>query len=149
MHAECLALMAGMEEASHIQTWLFELQFPRSTTLELINAPASQLVQIRGVTDCYDLLEVLIKSAVSGVTNRSLSLYIACLREMKETHRVESWSWVDTRDNVANGLTKLSDDGTLPMEPINVMMREGFWEPVIPYHWQGVLTDCSDVKSDI
>jgi hypothetical protein len=123
LHAECLALVAATEEASHLQTWLYELKFPMLKTLEILNAEPRDMISIIGITDCKDLLDVLCKTAVTAVTNKAMTLYVAALRELKETGRVESWGWVDTRDNVSNGLTKLSEDGTLPMSDITNLHR--------------------------
>jgi hypothetical protein len=141
LHAECLALVAATEEASHIQTWLHELEHPTLKTMELINAEPKDMIPIVGVVDCKDLLDVLCKTAVTAVSNKALTLYMSALRELKDTGRVVMWAWVDTRDNVSNGLTKLSDDGTMPMSDITNLYRCAAWEPLFPYRRGQTLCD--------
>ena len=143
LHAECLSLVAGAEEASHLQTWFYEFANPRVPSFDILNVDPSKMIPIVAVTDCKDLLDVLTKTAVTAVTNRAMTLYVAALRELKETKRVEQWCWCDTRDNVANALTKLETDGCLPMEPLNHMLAHGAWEPVQPYRWGQTLCDPS------
>jgi hypothetical protein len=126
-----------------LQTWLFELSHPTVSTFDMINADSADLVPIVGITDCKDLLDVLTKPAVTALTNRSMTLYVAALRELKDTRRVEQWCWCDTRDNVANALTKLNSDGTLPMEPFSHMLKHGAWEPREPFRWGQTLCDPS------
>jgi hypothetical protein len=118
LHAETLALVSGIEEGSLIQTFLLEVDKPHFTTLELINAEPTTLVPMLGVTDCHDLLDTLVKSTSPVLTNKAMQLYTTVLREFHETKRVSQWAWTDTRDNLANGLTKLEGDGTLPIADI-------------------------------
>jgi hypothetical protein len=123
LHAECLAQVAACEEASFLQSWHFEFANPTVSTLDIIAASPSLFVPIVGVVDCKDLLDVLTKSVVTAVTNRAMVLYVAALRELKETKRVSAWTWVDTRDNPANAFTKLNSDGTLPSESVVHMLK--------------------------
>ena len=145
-HAETLAMMDAVENGSFLQTWFLELQNPSLTSLELINASASMLVPMVCVTDCMDLMEALIKPAVASISNRSMALYIQALREFYTTKRVLAWAWCDTRDNVANGLTKLNDDGSLPIEPIAHMLKHGSWSPEHPFRWMHRLCDAVPFK---
>jgi hypothetical protein len=140
-HAETLSLMSAVEDASFLQTWMLEMKQPTLTSFELINAEASQLIPMICVTDCMDLLEALVKPAVASISNRSMALYIQALREFHSSKRVTSWCWCDTRDNVANGLTKLNDDGTLPMEPIQHMLLHGSWTPQFAWRWMKQLCE--------
>ena len=141
LHAECLALVSGTEEATFLQTWLLELVSPQLSTMELINSGAETLVPIVGLTDCKDLLDVITKSAITAVSNKAMLLYIACLRELRETKRIDTYGWVDTRDNVANAQTKLNADGTLPSEPVTHMLKHASWEPREPFRWGQSLCD--------
>ena len=141
LHAETLALVSAIEEASLVQTFLFEVEHPYLSTLELINAEPLLLVPMIGVTDCHDLLDTLCKSTSPVLTNKAMQLYTTVLREFHETKRVSSWSWTDTRDNLANGLTKLEGDGTLPIKDICQTLLCGAWEPVHPYRWGLQLCD--------
>ena len=141
LHAEALALVAASEEASFLQSWLFELRFPTLTTFQIINAEPTAYIAIVCVVDCKDLLDVLTKPVITAVTNKAMLLYIAALRELKETKRVEAWCWTDTRDNVANAFTKLNADGTLPSESVEHLLRHGAWEPAHPFRWEQQLVD--------
>ena len=141
LHAETLSLVAGCEEASHIQTWLLELARPTLSTFELISAQDSSLVPIIGITDCHDLLDTLVKPTAPVLTNKAMFLYTGALRELKESNRVLQWIWIDTRCNVANALTKLESDGTLPLEPLTSLLQFGAWEPTNVFKWGLVLCD--------
>ena len=135
LHAETLALVGALEEASLVQTFLHEINHPSLTTLELVNASPSELVSIVGVTDCHDLLDTLCKSTAPILSNKAMQLYTTVLREFRETERVSAWAWCDTRDNIANGLTKLESDGTLPIKEITQMLQCAAWEPQNPFRW--------------
>ena len=141
LHAEALALVAATEEASFLQSWLLELRYPTWTPFQLLNAEPSQSIAIICVVDCKDLLDVLTKTALTAMTNKALILYVAALRELKETKRVEAWCWTDTRDNVANTFTKLNSDGTLPSESVEHLLRHAAWEPKHPFRWEQQLVD--------
>ncbi len=140
MHAETLALASGLEEAGYVQTWLHELNNPHLSTWDLLHVSGPELTPIVGITDCNDLYESLIKPAMPTPSNRALVLYLAALREQHDLQKVQAWAWCDTRDNLAAVLTKLNDDGTLPLAPYTAALRFSCWEPVHAYRWQGVLT---------
>jgi hypothetical protein len=141
LHAETLALVAGIEEASLVQTFLLEIDQPHLSTLELINAEPSSLVPMIGTTDCHDLLDTLVKNTSPVLSNKAMQLYTTVLREFRETNRVSQWTWTDTRDNLANGLTKLESDGTLPIADICKALECGAWEPMHPFRWGLQLCD--------
>ena len=75
------------------------------------------------------------------LSNKSLTLYTSVLREFKSSGRVSQWGWIDTRDNIANCLTKIESDGTLDIAPLIRLLRHGAWEPVFPYRWGLQLCD--------
>lgn len=135
LHAECLALVSATEEAAFLQSWLLELSCPTLKTFELIQVPPTLHIGIVAVIDCKDLLDVLLRAAITAVTNKALILYFAALRELKETLRVEQWVWTDTRDNVSNSFTKINADGSLPAEPVEHLLKHGAWEPQFPFLW--------------
>ena len=139
MHAEALAATASLEETTHIQSWLYELDNPGIETLDLVNIDGRKLVPIIHCTDCDDLYKTLVSPANPSPSNRALTLYLYALREMLEKHRVTAFVWVDTRDCIANVLTKLNSDGTLPMNELNSLLRHCFWSPVHPYRWSNQL----------
>jgi hypothetical protein len=145
-HAETLALTGGMEEAVHIQTWWWEIEHPTMSTFDILGTDPSLHLEMIGITDCQDLLEVLVKPTAPILGNKAMSLYIYALRELRESGYVSAWLWCDTRDNIANALTKLNDDGTLPIEPVTSFLRNGAWEPAYPYRWQHTLTDPAMLK---
>ena len=134
-HAEVLACLAGVEEAMFLQTWMYELANPYVTSLKLLSIPGKQHVQILPITDCLDVLESLTKTAVPTPVNRSLTLYLHALRELYQLGLVEAYLWCDTRDNIANALTKLKPDGTLDLGDLKDFYRGGGWEPKQPFRW--------------
>ena len=73
-------------------------------------------------------------------------IYIAALREYKTIGLVEQWTWVDTRDNVANLGTKLEPPGRLPVENLPTILRCATWEPKFPYRWGNTLVDPTPVE---
>jgi hypothetical protein len=139
MHAEALAATTALEETTHIQSWLYEIEHPDIVTLDLVNIDGRKLIPIVHCTDCDDLYKTLISPANPSPSNRALTLYLYALRELLENRRVSAFCWVDTRDCIANVLTKLNSDGTLPMKEYNDLLRHCFWNPVHPYRWMGQL----------
>ena len=136
-HAEVLASMSGLEEASFLQTWMLELTYPRMTSLELLATPSSLLVPIVSVGDCMDAFDLFIKPTVPTPTNRSMTLYIQACREFYETGRCEAFVWVDTRCNVANVLTKFGQSGLLEIDDTSSRVyTSASWEPTNPFRWQ-------------
>ena len=139
MHAEALAATTSLEETTHLQSWLYEIENPGIATLDLVNIDGNKLIPIVHCTDCDDLYKTLISPANPSPSNRALTLYLYALRELKEMQRVQAFVWVDTKDCLANVLTKLNSDGTLPMRELNDTLRHCFWEPLNPFRWQGQL----------
>jgi hypothetical protein len=139
MHAEALAATNGIEECLFLQTWLLELSKPQLSVWDLLHADSSMLLPVVACTDCNDLYEVLISPAFPIPSNRALTLYLAALREQRQLNRVKAWVWVDTRDCLANGMTKLEHDGTLPLKEISEALQHRHWEPSYAYRWNGQL----------
>ena len=138
--AETLALMLGTEEALFIQTWLHELSNPEISVRELCTLPGRKLVPIDVSVDCRDVYEVLIKSATPNVTNKSLALYVAALRQEKEQERIRNIAWIDTRDMLVNAFTKYESKGLLPLLEPDVVkaLKRCFWEPKYLFEMNGV-----------
>jgi hypothetical protein len=136
-HAETLASMLGLEEASFLQTWLLELAHPCMTSTELINAPSSMLAPIVAVGDCKDAFDMFTKPAFPTPVNRALTLYVHAIREYFEQKKVEAFVWTDTRDNVANALTKFSQSGLLEISELRQFYTTASWEPSFPFRWHG------------
>ena len=141
LHAETLALVAACEEAAMIQTFLYEVQNPLATSLDMMNVDSSQLIPMVGLVDCHDLLDTLCRPTMPVLTNKAMTLYTAVLREFADNGKVEHWGWIDTRDNPANCLTKLQNDGTLDLGPLTGLLKCAAWEPQFPYRWGLQLCD--------
>jgi hypothetical protein len=138
--AETLAMVSGVESGQFLQTWLAELLHPESSASDLLNMPGASLPPHDVGTDCNDLMENLLKPAMPQPAQKSLALYLACLRETKMTESTRAWIWADTEDNIANGLTKLDPSGRIMLTEINEALRCSWWEPLKAYRWNGVLT---------
>ena len=135
LHAEALASINGLESTTHLQSYFLELQKPGLSAMDLL-APEthSELIPIVAVTDCNDLHDSLIAPVQPTSSNKHLALYIAAIREFKATGRVQAFSWIDTRDMVANSLTKLKEDGTAELE-INAVLSTATWNLAHAYKW--------------
>jgi hypothetical protein len=139
-----LAAMSGLEEASFIQTWILELTKPRLSVIELIDASPEHIAQIVSIGDCDDAFELLFNPGTPTPVNRSMTLYVQACREFYELRKLEGFVWIDTRDNIANCLTKFSQTGYLELEGLRSFYTTASWEPTIPYKWHSdMLTDPS------
>jgi hypothetical protein len=141
MAAETLAAVSATEDACFVQTWLHEITNPHLDARDLVNASGSELCHHDLGVDCNDLYATLTQPAFPNPSNRALTLYLSLLRDLKERNFIRANIWVDTKDNVANVLTKLCPDGTLPMTELSDLLRRCFWEPVHPFRWNGMLTE--------
>ena len=140
-HAETLALVAGVEEGSLVQTFLFEIMHPHLSTLEIINADPLQMIPMKGVTDCHDVLDTVCKPTMPTLQNKSQVLFTSYLREQYSDQRIRSWHWIDTRENPANCLTKLEVSGIMDVAPMTRLLLNGAYEPVLPYRHGLQITD--------
>jgi hypothetical protein len=108
--------------------------------LEII-AASEDLIPIVAGTDCHDLYDNLIKAAMPTPANKSMTLYLVALREMRFEGRVQAFIWFDTKDCLPNCLTKLRDDGTLELEgsensvDVKAFMQTCVYEPVHMFSW--------------
>jgi hypothetical protein len=143
--AETLALTLGREEAQYLQTWLSEMRDPTQSARQLLALLGNDHMPIDCAVDCNDLYEVLIKPAAPNLTNRALILYIAALRHMKDNNLIRNWHWIDTRDMLANCLTKMERDGTLPLDEPDVLtaLTSCYWEPLLVFKRNGIKTTWS------
>lgn len=83
-----------------------------------------------------DAFELFTKPTVPTPTNRSMTLYIQACREFFETKRCEAFVWTDTRDNVANVLTKFGQSGLLEIDDVLLKVyTTASWEPLHPFRW--------------
>jgi hypothetical protein len=144
--AETLAMNAGLETALHIQTWLAELQNPLLTPKQMTTLPSNEMLPIDACTDCNDVYSNLMNPAQPNLVNLSMTLHMSALRAERECKRVRAWIWLDTNDMLANPLTKLNVDGTLPQEDLVECLKTGWWAPRKPYKYEGQLT--AETKSD-
>ena len=127
----------GLEEATFIQTWLHEMTNPHLSIPDLIRTPGKDLIPIESITDCYDLYGLLVKPGAPNVSNKSLVLHLAYIREQKDEGRVRAWVWCDTKDMLANCLTKLEKDGSLPSADLAKAMHDLWWNPSHVFEYQG------------
>jgi hypothetical protein len=137
--AETLAMCSGLECALHLQTWMAELQNPEMTARDMTYLESDMLLPIEAMTDCNDLYENLLNPAQPNLTNLSMTLHMMALRNDRETKKVRAWIWVDTQDMLANALTKLNTDGTLPWAPLQQVLKDCWWTPERPYKYEGQL----------
>lgn len=147
MAAEVLQLATAVEDSMFVQSWLYELAHPTLSSLELHQVDPRQFIPCEVCTDCNDAYEVLIKAASPTLSNRSLTLFVFMLREAKQNGSVRSWIWLDTRNMIANGQTKIEENGTLDMELMNKVMSTNFFEPVHPYKKDGIMMSPADRKA--
>ena len=89
-------------------------------------------------TDCHDLYDVITAAAQAGITNKHLGLYVAAVREFKSVGRIQSFVWLDTRDMLANCLTKMEDSGELPLEDLDNFLKVATWSPKQAYQWNRI-----------
>ena len=140
LHSELLGQLSGLEEAIMLQSFLYELAHPALSTNELLKAAVSDLQPIWAVTDCHDLFDTLTKSTQPVLTNKSMTLFVEAVREYRREGKIASFCWTDTRDNIANVLTKLTTAGLLDItEDLIKTMRYSVWKPVHPFKTEGVL----------
>ena len=101
LHAEALACIASVENATFVQTYYLELHNPSVTALQLLHPEKfAELIPIVTVSDCTDLHASLIAPAVTSSPNKHLGLYVAALREFRSIGRIEANVWIDTRDMI-------------------------------------------------
>jgi hypothetical protein len=134
-------MVAGLESGQFLQTWIYELMNPTVTAQGLLALSGRELPVHDMGTDCNDAYESLVKPTTPAPAQKSLVLYIAALREAKAEGFVRSWLWFDTTDDLANCLTKLNENGTIPLSDLTESLRDSFYEPRKPYRWNGMLTD--------
>lgn len=143
MCAEALAQLLGIESCLFLQTFLYELEHPAISALHLTKLEASDLLPIISCTDCNDVYEALISPAPPNLTNLSITLHITTLRHEKEIGKIRGWVWLDTEDMLANGLTKLNSDGTIPISDLNLALKQCWWRPRKQYRYNGLRVQMS------
>ena len=140
LHAETLALVSACEEGQLVQSFWHELQNPGMSAAQLINVPPDQMLHIRALTDCRDLLDTLISATPPVLSNKSQLLFTSYLREVNA-----EWLWIDTRENPANCLTKLEGNGRIDFAPLSELIRTGAFEPRYPFRNASGLRDPSEL----
>ena len=139
MHAEALAKIPGLETSSYVQSYLLEMTKPNLNAMSLLNPEQhDEMIQIVSVTDCEDLYASLVAPAQASCANKHLSLYLAAIREMRSSKRVQSFVWADTRDLVANALTKLQETGLCETAELLPALKSFVWKLNHPYKWDTV-----------
>jgi len=141
MHAECLAELAGVEAGTYIQSYVLRIAKPNLKCIELLEPEAhEEMLPMQVVTDCDDLHCALVSPAFPNPTNKQLSLYLACLREYKTVGRISAFIWCDTRDMLANALTKLEESGLVPLEIMPESLKTNRWILQHPYKYNTTLS---------
>ena len=135
--AELLSAILALEEATFIQTWLYEMQYPASSTADILRLSGKDLIPITHCMDCYDLFDLLTKAGAPNSTKKSLVLHLSVAREHKDESRVRDWVWIDTRDMLANCLAKLCKDGRLESETPTEALKTLWWNPTPSYNING------------
>jgi len=46
--------------------------------------------------------------------------------------------WLDTADMLANPLTKLNSDGTIPLYEMRAAIQDCYWNPTLPWKFDGI-----------
>ena len=135
LHAEALGSINGLEASTYLQSYILEITKPTLTALQLLTPENNkELVPIIAITDCNDLQDVLIAPAQPASSTKHLALYIAAIREFCSTGRVQAFVWIDTRDMLANSLTKLKEDGTTEAELLP-SLQTFVWKLKHAYTW--------------
>ena len=135
LHAEALGSIAGLESNTYLQSYLLELKQANLTAMQLLTPEHHKdLVPIIAITDCNDLQDTLIAPAQPASSTKHLALYIAAIREYCATGRVQAFVWIDTRDMLANSLTKLKEDGTTEAE-LRPSLKTFVWKLKHAYKW--------------
>ena len=70
-------------------------------------------MQIEALTDSYSIFSYLAAAHLKLPAEKSTYFHLAFLREKLMNRLIRSYNWIDTRDMVADGLTKGSSDRTL------------------------------------
>ena len=123
MAAELLSSASVVEEIMFLQSWFHEIRHPHLSSLELVHADPKSYLPADVFTDCDDAYQVLTRAAPPcSLTNKSLILHVSMLREAHDNGHVRHWGWCDTHQMIANALTKLEADGTLPSDDLNAML---------------------------
>ena len=141
MHSEAVSHITSQENCAYIQTYMHELEHPGLTASELIAAEGHELIPIIGITDCEDLHATLISPAAPTPSNKSLTLYLSALRELKELKRVKEYVWIDTRNMLANAMTKLELDGSITLLEIGEFLKTHVFTLSFPYKWGHNITE--------
>ena len=140
MHSEAVSHCTAQENASFIQTFLHEIMNPTLSAQQILALEGPSFTQNIGLVDCEDLHAALVSAAAPNPSNRALTLYLSSLRELKETKFVHEYLWVDTRDMLANAMTKVNEDGTIPLDEIQEFLTTGTVVFRHPYRWCHQLT---------
>ena len=113
--SEGLACVAAVDQAITIITTLHEIEVgpvPIGETKRLVEE-ARLLFQIEGFVDAMSLIKALAASSIKVPQEKSFLLNLLWIADHIRTGLLKSLSWTDTRDMIADGLTKGSVDRAL------------------------------------
>ena len=116
LHNQCDMI----EMASIISGFTLEtLQGPQSgESLKNALATGNLPMKIEALTDSYSIFSYLAAAHLKLPAEKSTYYHLAYLREKLVSRHIRSYSWTDTRDMVADGLTK----GTADRAPLAAIM---------------------------
>jgi hypothetical protein len=113
--SEGLACVAAVDQAITLATTLHEIEVGPVTigqTKQLVEE-ARLLFKIGGFVDAMSLIRALAASSIKVPQEKSFLLNLVWIAEHIRTGLLKSLSWTDTRDMIADGLTKGSIDRAL------------------------------------
>ena len=124
--AECRALSDGVDLGKVICSAVHELLCGPMTTVEArdteINGGCG--VPLEACTDARSLFETLQIQEPKAPTEVAMVFDLMALRESLECHRLSKLWWLDTRDMLADGLTK----GIINRSALLTICQTGKWD---------------------
>ena len=100
-------MIAGVEHAQYIQETFHDIDEACMNPRRMLCTRSEEFLPLDVATDCRDLEEGLM-APVQHTSDQTMAIYIAALRADIYSGRVRKVFWVDTRDMLSNGATKLN-----------------------------------------
>ena len=90
-------------------------------------------IPVQMITDSRSLYDALSAEHVKQPSEKNLHMHLLWIRELLDRHIISKLIWVDTRDMVADGLTK----GCISRSAIIDLLSNARWKPENPIaSWQ-------------
>ena len=131
--AECRALSDGVDLGKVIANALHELFSGPLTTEQArdLELQGGGVIPLEACTDARSLYDTLQAQEPKAPTEVSMVFDLMALRESLECRRLSKLWWVDTRDMLADGLTK----GIINRSSLLTACTEGKWDVMHPCIW--------------